>query len=63
MRELASFDGVDDKQGYYNDMGIFDKGYTLKDRNDMYRLGRRQELIRNFRPLSVLAFTVIVQAI
>lgn len=61
-RELASFDGINDKQGHYNDVGVFDKGYTSKDQNDMYRLGRRQELMRNFRPLSALAFTVLLQA-
>jgi choline transport protein len=60
-RELASFDGVEDG-GCYNDVGILDKGYTTKDQRDMQRLGKRQELIRNFRPLSALAFTALLQA-
>lgn len=61
-QELASFDGVEDGGGHYNDVGILDKGYTSKDHRDMQRLGKRQELIRNFRPLSALAFTVLLQA-
>jgi hypothetical protein len=60
-RELAAFDGVDDG-GHYNDVGILDKGYTSKDQREMQRLGKRQELIRNFRPLSALAFTALLQA-
>lgn len=60
-RELESFDGVEDG-GCYNDVGILDKGYTTKDQREMQRLGKRQELIRNFRPLSALAFTVLLQA-
>lgn len=62
-RELASFDGVEeDGQGHYNDVGILDKGYTSKDQRDMQRMGKRQELIRNFRPISALAFTALLQA-
>lgn len=60
-RELAAFDGVEDG-GNYNDVGILDKGYTSKDQREMQRLGKRQELIRNFRPLSALAFTALLQA-
>ena len=60
-REIASFDVVDDG-GCYNDVGVLDKGYTTKDQLEMQRLGKRQELIRNFRPLSALAFTALLQA-
>jgi amino acid transporter len=59
--ELASFDGIED-EGRYNDVGTYDKGYTSKDQQDMQRMGKRQELIRNFRPLSALAFTALLQA-
>lgn len=61
-REFVPLETEDDGQGHYNDVGVLDKGYTTKDCNDMQRLGRRQELIRNFRPLSALAFTVLLQA-
>ncbi|EHY58649.1 hypothetical protein HRR83_007371 [Exophiala dermatitidis] len=61
-RELNSFDGIEDEGGHYNDVGILDKGYTSKDQRDMQRMGKRQELIRNFRPLSALAFTALLQA-
>ncbi|PVH94290.1 amino acid permease 2 [Periconia macrospinosa] len=37
------------------------KGHTKNDRADMYRMGKTQELRRNYRPLSALAFTVIIQ--
>ena len=60
-REIPPFDGVED-DAHYNAVGILDKGYTSKDQRDMQRLGKRQELIRNFRPLSALAFTVLLQA-
>jgi amino acid permease len=34
---------------------------TQIDKNDMKRMGKQQELRRNFRTLSTLAFTVILQ--
>ncbi|EOA83172.1 hypothetical protein ACJQWK_00061 [Exserohilum turcicum] len=37
------------------------RGYTRADRADMMRMGKVQELKRNYRPLSALAFTVILQ--
>lgn len=61
-KEFTPFEVLDESQGNYNDVGVLDKGYTAKDCNDMQRLGRKQELIRNFRPLSALAFTVLLQA-
>lgn len=35
---------------------------TANDARDMQRLGRTQEMRRNFRSLSMLSFTIIVQA-
>lgn len=37
------------------------RGHTRQDRADMQRMGKVQELKRNYRPLSALAFTVILQ--
>ncbi|ORY15110.1 amino acid permease-domain-containing protein [Clohesyomyces aquaticus] len=37
------------------------KDNTRNDRADMSRMGKIQELRRNYRPLSALAFTVIIQ--
>jgi choline transport protein len=37
------------------------RGHTRQDRADMLRMGKVQELRRNYRPLSALAFTVILQ--
>lgn len=56
-----TLDGIDE-EGVINDVGYHDKGYTKRDHEDMQRLGKRQELMRNFRPLSALSFTVLLQA-
>lgn len=37
------------------------RGHTRQDRADMQRMGKVQELKRNYRTLSALAFTVILQ--
>jgi choline transport protein len=37
------------------------RGHPRQDRADMLRMGKVQELKRNYRPLSALAFTVILQ--
>jgi choline transport protein len=50
------------EDGLVNDYGIRDKGYTRYDQLDMHRLGKRQEFVRIFRPLSALSFTVLIQA-
>jgi choline transport protein len=54
------FNHIED--GLVNDYGIRDKGYTRYDQLDMHRLGKRQEFVRIFRPLSALSFTVLIQA-
>ncbi len=38
------------------------RGFTKADRAEMFRMGKTQELRRNYRPLSALAFTVMIQA-
>jgi amino acid transporter len=38
-------------------------GHTRADNRDMNRMGKIQELRRNYRPLSALAFTVILQGV
>jgi hypothetical protein len=51
------FDGEDGSEEYHESL----RGYTRADRADMSRMGKVQELKRNYRPLSALAFTVILQ--
>ncbi|RFU31627.1 hypothetical protein B7463_g4724, partial [Scytalidium lignicola] len=51
--ETPPDDGDDNYHGYL--------GSTQNDRKDMDRMGKVQELRRNFRPLSALSFTVILQ--
>ncbi|OJD18037.1 hypothetical protein AJ78_01929 [Emergomyces pasteurianus Ep9510] len=41
---------------------IMRRGHTKNDRKDMNRMGKRQELIRSYRPLSALSFALILQA-
>ncbi|KAF2477510.1 GABA permease-like protein [Lindgomyces ingoldianus] len=52
-----SFDDEDAGETYHDSL----KGHTRNDRADMSRMGKIQELRRNYRPLSALAFTVIIQ--
>jgi choline transport protein len=49
-------DGMDGEE-YHSSL----RGHTQADRADMFRMGKVQELRRNYRPLSALAFTVILQ--
>ncbi|CAE7187628.1 Amino acid permease 2 [Pyrenophora teres f. teres] len=51
------FDDGDESQDYHDSL----RGHTRADRADMERMGKVQELQRNYRPLSALAFTVILQ--
>ncbi|KAH6915535.1 amino acid permease-domain-containing protein [Coprinopsis sp. MPI-PUGE-AT-0042] len=46
-----------------NNYGDSIQGQTRRDRADMTRMGKIQELRRNYRPLSALAFTVILQGV
>ncbi|KAI4254353.1 MAG: hypothetical protein LQ352_003141 [Teloschistes flavicans] len=52
------------EDGDYLDIGVGEQrpGYTKVDRKDMYRMGKRQELMRNFSPVSALSFTALLQA-
>ncbi|KAF2650111.1 amino acid transporter [Lophiostoma macrostomum CBS 122681] len=52
-----SYDDEDAGDAYHDTI----KGYTRNDKADMSRMGKIQELRRNYRPLSALAFTVIIQ--
>lgn len=54
-------DGIDDDDGF-DDNDPRRRGHTRNDQRDMHRMGKRQELIRNFRPLSALSFAVVLQA-
>jgi choline transport protein len=70
-RELIDTDQESDKVDYqdqYHDhlrgsrvSRSGDHGFTKNDRTDMRRMGKQQELRRDFRALSALAFTVILQ--
>ena len=48
----------DASSGTYDDV-LTD--HTQSDAKDMVRMGKVQELRRNYRPLSALAFTIIIQ--
>ena len=53
----TTYDEELDSQEYHDSL----RGHTKDDRADMARMGKVQELRRNYRPLSALAFTVILQ--
>ena len=66
-QELIDGDQLSDKVDYHDQYHSHlrgsrsDKGFTKNDRTDMRRMGKQQELRRDFRALSALAFTVILQ--
>lgn len=76
-REMKQFDHIDDggdDLDYHSHMRALgnkrpdtaaddddDDEPTPFDRREMKRMGKAQELRRNFRPLSTIAFTVILQ--
>ena len=63
-REGIDADQLSDKGDYHDHLRGSrngDNGFTKNDRSDMRRMGKQQELRRDFRALSALAFTVILQ--
>lgn len=65
-QQFANFDGIDDDvdlDDYHGHLRTTqkDKGFTKLDARDMKRMGKKQELRRNFRTLSTIAFTIILQ--
>lgn len=52
----------DDREAFYDDMDgtIRDPGHTVRDQRDMKRMGKNQELMRNFRTISSIGFTSCV---
>ncbi|KAK3111716.1 hypothetical protein LTR53_012743 [Teratosphaeriaceae sp. CCFEE 6253] len=68
-RDMADFDRISEADSgnfnYHevlrNARGDADEGITRHDKKDMKRMGKAQELRRNFRSLSTIAFTVVLQ--
>ena len=54
--------GVDYDDDLLSDDAQRSSGYTRDDRHDMDRMGKRQELLRDYRPHSILSFCVVLQA-
>lgn len=54
--------GIEDDAADPNECVDGIDGHTKQDHRNMVRMGKRQELMRNFRPLSALSFTVLLQA-
>lgn len=57
-----NLDGIEDDAADANEYVDGIDGHTKQDDRNMIRMGKRQELMRNFRPLSALSFTVLIQA-
>jgi choline transport protein len=45
-----------------HDRLILDKGSTARDQRDMYRMGKQQELRRNFRFVSIFGYSMVLMA-
>ncbi|CAK1361246.1 uncharacterized protein RHO25_005156 [Cercospora beticola] len=64
-RNMTQFDRIDDEDldyhGHLKSSKEDDRGFTRNDQKDMSRMGKKQELRRNFRGLSTIAFVVILQ--
>lgn len=58
-RHQDSLDFAENGDEYHSSI----QGHTPADNRDMNRMGKIQELRRNYRPLSALAFTVILQGV
>jgi hypothetical protein len=51
------------KEHSHNDsLIILDKGSTARDQRDMYRMGKQQELRRNFRFVSIFGYSMVLMA-
>ena len=57
-----NLDGIEDDAAASSKYVDGIDGYTKRDQRNMQRMGKQQELMRNFRPLSALSFTVLLQA-
>jgi hypothetical protein len=62
LNEVNPKDNVEEDAGTPEEYVDGIDGYTKRDYRHMTRMGKRQELMRNFRPLSALSFTVLLQA-
>jgi hypothetical protein len=64
-QEVRTFDHIDDDADldYHGHLrnNQQDEGHTRLDAREMKRMGKKQELKRNFRTLSTIAFTIILQ--
>lgn len=61
-----SVDGIEDNDGaddVYSQANPPRPGFTKSDQKDMYRMGKLQELKRNYRPLSALSFALVLTAV
>ncbi|KAF2470504.1 amino acid transporter [Lindgomyces ingoldianus] len=61
-----SLDGVEEAEGQddeYSRANPARPGFTKFDQKDMWRMGKLQELKRNYRPLSALSFAVVLTAV
>ncbi|KAL3420001.1 amino acid transporter [Phlyctema vagabunda] len=61
-RKFSDIGAFDDGDNFENEDSYHSYlGSTFADRKDMDRMGKIQELRRNFRPLSSFSFTVVIQ--
>jgi choline transport protein len=61
-KELPELEDLDDGDAIDDVSGLRIEGFTKRDQKDMRRMGKNQELMRNFRRLSSFSFTVMLTA-
>ena len=62
-KELPKLEDFEDDGDAIDDVsGLRIEGFTKRDQKDMRRMGKNQELMRNFRRLSSFSFTVMLTA-
>lgn len=57
-----TFDGIDEDLFANGAVDARFDGHTRSDAVNMHRMGKKQELMRNYRSLSALSFAVVLQA-
>ncbi|KAF3050767.1 hypothetical protein E8E11_010036 [Didymella keratinophila] len=64
-REIALVDFLNKDDNFAPDVVFYDvtDGVTIRDRENLYRMGKKHELKRKYRPLSALSFAIVLTAI
>lgn len=62
VRDPSEAEADVDAEAPVEETGLHIDGFTKHDQKDMRRMGKQQELMRNFRRVSAFSFTVVLTA-